>query len=315
MMTGYDKRRRTAILCLPALPRALFLLHNFYGVEVGAMAEDLGTDRNIINACLADARAVVQAHVCYADPLPGIRSATAALQARLQHDYRQSLAAAFCESGYSGEIKWPDPMADVAADQEAAAAFLVAQLPAVLQKAVLRSRRAGVATVDQWRLVGPWRRRRRDRLCRVNDALRCAGWQPFDEWLANRLVPDRRYPHGYADYRRRRRPLPEERPMTATEAEGNEIADTVQIPARLADQPELTRYVWIFFHHYGRSYEEIARELGISSTSVKRCRARAEYAILGKDYPSLASRIRFKLMVKRLSFEWRWEVIRSAIYG
>lgn len=310
-----DKRRRTAILSLPALPRALFLLHNFYGIEVAAMTEELGTDGDTIDASLADARAIVRAHVCYTDPAPDIGSATAALQARLQQGYRQSIAAAFAESGYPGDVSWPDPIAGIAADEEATAAFLVAQLPAALRKAVVRSRRAGVATIDQWRFVGPWRRCLRDRLWRVNDALRCAGWQPFDEWLADRLVPEHRYPHGYADYRRRRRLLPEERPMTAAEAKGDEIADTVQIPARLADQPELTRHVWIFFHHYGRSYEEIARRLGIGRAEAERRRARAEYAILGADYPSLPSRIRFNLMVKRLSFEWRWELIRSALYG
>lgn len=311
-MTGFDERHRTAILCLPALPRALFLLHNFYGVEVGAMREELGTGRDTINACLADARAIIRAHVCYTDPVPGIRSATAALQARLQRDYRQSIATAFAESGYPGEIIWPDPIADITADQEAAATSLVAQLPKVLRKAVQRSRRAGVATIDQWHFVGPCRRRRRDRLLRVNDALRCAGWQPFDEWLSDRLVPDHRYPHGYAEYRRRRRPLPEERPADAT---GDEIDHTVQVPERLLDQPELSQQVWVLFHHYGRSYEEIARYLCISRASVKRRRTQAWYAILGETYPSLASRIRFNLMVKRLSFEWRWEIIRSALYG
>ena len=310
-----DKRRRTAILSLPALPRALFLLHNFYRVEISAMAEELGADSKIINACLADARAIVRAHVCYTDPVPDMRSATAALQARLQRDYRQSIATAFAESGYPGDIAWPDPIADIAADQEAAAVFLVAQLPTALRTTVARSRRADVATIDQWRFVGPWRRHRRDRLWRVNDALRCAGWQPFDEWLADRLVPDHLYRHGYAEYCRRRRPLPEEKPMTVAEADGKEMADTVQVPARLLDQPELTQQVWVLFHHYGRSYEEIARRLGISRASVERRRRQAWYAILGETYPSLASRIRFNLMVKRLSFEWRWEIIRSALYG
>jgi len=314
-MTGYDKRRHTAISSLPALPHALFLLHNFYGVEVGAMAGELGADSEIINACLADARAIVRAHVCYTDTMPGIRSATAALQARLQRDYRQSIATAFAESGYPGDIVWPDPIADIAADQEAAASFLVAQLPSALHKAALRLRRTGVATVDQWRVVGPWHRRRRGRLLRVNDALRCAGWQPFDEWLAERLVSDDRYPHGYADFRRRRRLLPEERPTMAAEADGGAIADTVQVPVRLLDQSELTQQVWVLFHHYGRSYEEIARRLGIGRADVERRRARADYAISGADYPSLASRLRFNLMVKRLSLEWRWEIIRSAIYG
>jgi DNA-directed RNA polymerase specialized sigma24 family protein len=306
-MTGHDKRRRTAMLNLPALPRALFLFHNFYGVDIGAMAQELGTDGDTINACLADARARVRAHVCYMDPVPDIGSATAALQARLQQDYRQSIAAAFAESGYPGDIAWPGPIADIAADQEAAAAFLVAQLPTVLRKAAQRSRRAGVATIDQWRFVGPWRRRRRKRLLCINDALRCAGWQPFDEWLADRLLPDHRYPHGYAEYRRQRRPLPVERQTT--------VVDTIQVPERQTGQPALSQQVWVLFHHYGRSYEEIARYLCISRASVKRRRTQAWYAILGETYPSLASRIRFNLMVKRLSFEWRWEIIRSALYG
>ena len=310
-MAGFDDRRRTAILCLPPLPHALFLLHNFYGVEIGAMTEELGSDRDVINACLADARAIVRAHVCYAEPVPGVESSTADLQARLQRDYRQSIATAFAESGYPHDITWPDPMDDIAADQEAAAAFLVAQLPAGLRRAVARSRRAGVAKIDQWRFVGPWRRCRRDRLLRVNDALRCAGWQPFDEWLAERLVPDRRYPHGYWLHRRRRRLLPEERP--ADEADGQEIP--VQIPWRLAGQPELTQQVWVLFHHYGRTFEEIARYLGISRRCVARLREQADYAIGGWSYPSLAYRVRFALMVKRLSLEWRWEMIRSAFHG
>lgn len=315
-MTGLDARHRSAAIDrLPALPRALVLLHNFYGVDVDAMADALGADREAIEICLADARTTVRAHVCYADPVPGVGSATDALQARLQQDYRQALAAAFSESGYPGAVEWPDPMADIAADQEAAAAFVVTTLSATLRKAVTRSRRAGVAAVDQWRFVAPWRRVRRRRLLRASDALRCAGWQPFDEWLAERLVPDQRYPHGYVVHRRRRRLLPEERPLTEAEQKGAEIADTVQIPERLVVQPELTRQVWIFFHLYGRPYEEIAQRLGISRRRVGRLRRRAEYAILDKPYPSLAFHIRFALMRKRLSFAWRWDIIRSAFYG
>lgn len=310
-MAGFDERRRTAILSLPALPRALFLLHNFFNIEIDAMAEELGADSEIINACLADARTIVRAHVCYAEPVPGVRPSTAALQARLQHDYRQSIAAAFAESGYPSDIAWPDPIADIAADQEAAAMFIVSQLPEALRGAVARSRRAGVATVDLWRFVAPWRWRRRDRLTRATDALCCAGWQPFDEWLAERLVPDHRYPHGYGLHRRRRRLLPEERP--AAQANGQEIP--VQIPWRLVDQPELTQQVWVLFHHYGRPFEEISRYLGISRRCVARLREQADYAIGGWPYPSLARRIRFALMVKRLSLERRWEIIRSTFYG
>ncbi len=315
-MTDLDARRRSAAIDrLPALPRALFLLHNFYGVDVDAMADALGADRAHIAACLTDARAIVRAHVCFTEPVPGVGPATDALQARLQRDYRQELGAAFAESGYPGHVEWPDPMADIAADQEAAAVFIVAAVSAALCKAVTRSRRAGVATVDQWRFVAPWRRIRRRRLLSVNDALHCAGWQPFDEWLAERFVPDGRYPLGYVVHRRRRRLLPEERPLTDAEQKGEEIADIVQIPERLVEQPELTRHVWIFFHLYGRPYDEIAQLLGIGRRRVKRLREQAEYAIIGKPYPSLAFHIRFALLRKRLSFAWRWEIIRSAFYG
>src|SRR3546814_3244743 len=98
-----------------------------------------------------------------------------------------------------------------------------------------------------------------------------------------------------------RRPLPEERPPTEAEQNGEEIADIVQIPERLVEQPDLTRHVWIFFHHYGRSLDEIARRLGISRRRAKRLRERAEYAIHGEPYPSLAFHIRFALMRQRLS--------------
>lgn len=304
-----DKQRCTATWRLPPLPRALFLFHNFYGVEIGAMAGELGADSGIIAACLADARAIVRAHICYTEPVPGMGPATADLQARLQWDYRRSLAAAFAESGYPGEIAWSDPVADIGADQEAAAAFLVAQLPAELRGAVARSRRTGVATVDLWRFAGPLRRHRREHLLRVTDALGCAGWQPFDEWLADRLIPDHRYPHGYSEYRRRRRPLPDERPA----AEGKQ--EPVQVPPRLIGQPALTQQVWVLFHHYGRPYEEIARYLGISRRCVARRRSQADYAIIGTGYPSLAFRIRFAIMVRRLKLEVWWERVRSACYG
>lgn len=102
--------------------------------------------------------------------------------------------------------------------------------------------------------------------------------------------------------------------MTEAEQNGEEVADIVQIPERLTQQPELTRHVWIFFHLYGRPYDEIARRLGISRRQVKRLRERAEYAARGGLCPSLAFRIRFALMRRHLSFEWRWKVIRSAFY-
>ena len=314
-MRHLHTNRVEAMERLPPLPRALFLLHNFYGVDVGTMAETLGEDRETIEACLADARAVLHARICYTDPVPDLGPSTLMLQARLQQDYRRSLETAFAESGYSGDVAWPIPPAGIAADQKAAAAFIVALLPTSMQRAVARLRRRDIATVDLWRTVWPWRRCRRRRLLRVADALRCSGWEPFDEWLAERLMPGRRYPHGYVDYRRRRRPLPEERPMTETEKNGAEIADTVQIPERLAEQPELMRQVWILFYLYGRPSEEIAQRLGISRRRVRRLREQADYAIGGWPYPSLVQRIRFGLMVMRLGLEIRWKIFRSAFYG
>jgi DNA-directed RNA polymerase specialized sigma24 family protein len=307
--------RYAAIESLPPLPHALFLLHNFYGVDVEAMADTLNTDGDTIAACLADARAILRARVCYTDPVPDVRPATAALQGRLQQDYRRSIATAFAESGYSGKIAWPDPIADIAADQKVAAAFIVAALPAALRRAVAHSRCDDAATIDLWRTVWPWRKRFRRKLLRVTDALQCAGWEPFDEWLAERLSLGRRYPHGYVEYRRRRRPFPEERPMTEAEKNGEEVSDTVQIPARLVDQPDLTRQVWILFDRYGRPFEEIAPRLGISRRSAGRHLDRANYAIIDMSYPSLAERVRFDLMVRKLGFQVRWEIIRSAFYG
>ncbi|KGB55015.1 RNA polymerase sigma factor SigJ [Sphingopyxis sp. LC81] len=313
--SSLDHPRYAAIERLPPLPRALFLLHNFYGVDAGAMADILGTDGDTIGACLADARAILRARVCYTDTVPGVRPRVAALQARLQQDYRRSLATAFTESGYPGEVAWPDPPADIAADEEVAAAFIVAALPATLRRAVARSCCEDVATVDLWRILWPWRRYRRERLLRVTDALQCAGWEPFDEWLAERLNLGRRYPHGYVDYRRRRRPFPDERVMTEAEKNGKAVADTVQIPERLVDQPALTRQVWILFDLYGRPFEDIAPRLGISRRSVGRHLRRANYAIIDIAYPSLGERIRFDFMVMRLGLQRKWEIIRSAFYG
>src|SRR3546814_16015367 len=106
------------------------------------MADTLGNDSDTIAACLADARAILRAHVCYTDPVPGVRPPTATLQARLQQDYRCSPATTFAESGYPGEIAWPDPPADIPGDEETAAAFIVSALPAALRRAV-RPRRPG----------------------------------------------------------------------------------------------------------------------------------------------------------------------------
>src|SRR3546814_8477395 len=104
----------------------------------------------------------------------------------------------------------------------------------------------------------------------------------ISDWVQTWALPilGRRYPHGYVEYRRRRCPFPEERPMTEAEKNGKQVADTVQIPARLVDQPELTRQVWILFDRYGRPSEEIAPRLGISRRSVGRHLDRDNYAII-----------------------------------
>src|SRR3546814_14666571 len=109
-------------------------------------------------------------------------------------------------------------------------------------------------------------------------------------------LPERRYPQGYAIHRRRRRPLQEERPPTEAEQNGEEIADIVQIPERLVEQTDLTRHVWVLFHIYGRSLDEIARRVGISSRRAKRLRAQGTFATPVAPYPSLASQLHFALI-------------------
>lgn len=103
--------------------------------------------------------------------------------------------------------------------------------------------------------------------------------------------------------------------MTEAEKNGEEVADTVQIPARLVDQPELTRQVWILFDRYGRPFEEIAPRLGISRRAVGRHLDRANYAIIAMRYPSLWKRISFDWMVVRLGLQRKWKIIRSAFFG
>src|SRR3546814_1790621 len=109
VMSGLNNRCRiAAIRRLPALPRTLFLLHNFYGVDVDAIADRLGTDRTRIAACLVDARRIVWAPLRYADDLPGLGAAPPEPEARLQRESRQSLQARSEESGSPGEVSWPE---------------------------------------------------------------------------------------------------------------------------------------------------------------------------------------------------------------
>src|SRR3546814_10040661 len=123
VMSGLNNRCRiAAIRRLPALPRTLFLLHNFYGVDVDAIADRLGTDRTRIAACLVDARRIVWAPIRFADDVPGMGPAPLELEARLQREYRQSLQAAFADSGSHGEGSCTAPVDDTGGAPETAAA-------------------------------------------------------------------------------------------------------------------------------------------------------------------------------------------------
>src|SRR3546814_2431066 len=73
------------------------------------------TDTLFPYTTLFRSRRIVWAHIRYADDVPGMGAAPLELEARLQREYRQSLQAAFAESGYPGEVSWPDPMADMRA--------------------------------------------------------------------------------------------------------------------------------------------------------------------------------------------------------
>src|SRR3546814_16852439 len=92
---------------------------------------------------------------------------TCALPICLQQDYRRSLNIAFAESGYPGEIAWRAPPTDITADEEVAAAFIVAALPAALRKAVARQRRGDGAPAAPSRILWPWPRARRAHPLRV----------------------------------------------------------------------------------------------------------------------------------------------------
>src|SRR3546814_13350711 len=82
--------RYAAIERLPPLPRALFLLHNFSGVDVEAMADTLGNDSDTLSACLADARPILRAPFGYTDPVPCVRPPTAPFPPPLHQAYRSS---------------------------------------------------------------------------------------------------------------------------------------------------------------------------------------------------------------------------------
>lgn len=306
-MSVRDEMRQAAIQQLPAFPRALFLLHNFYDVEVDTIAESLTADRRGVIACLAEARALIHRDHPHAQPdrldptdagLPAVR-----LEQRLRREYRARLETAFTESGYVGAVAWPDQSADIAADEEVAASFVLSFLPADLRKAVRGSRRLGTPMVELWRFAPPWRRILRDRLLRVTSELHCSGWETFGIWLANRIAPDRHYPGGYVEYRRLRRRLPEE--MTPPQGEWlvphwPEDADR---QLRFNGLPGLTQDAYALFHCYGRNSHEIAKRLGITRWSVRQRLRSAVYAIGGWPIPPFFETLSFDL-------NRRWERLK-----
>jgi len=297
-MSHDEDMRAAAMRALPALPRILFRLHNFYDVDLDTLAERLAADRADIIACLAEARSMVHGYSPWVsgsrfDPDgPGL--AVARLEDRLRREYRAWLEDAFAESGYAGAVAWPDPSTAIKADEEAAAAFVVSFLRAPLRRAVARSHRADVATADLWRCAWRWQTRMRARLLEVTSELGCSGWQAFDIWLADRVAPDRYYPGGYIYHQRRRRLLPEEMSPQG--------GCTPQWSANLQRQFDSlsgrTRQVYILFHGYGRSSYEIEKRLGISRRDVRRRLRRAAYLIMDRPEPSLAWSIAFDIRMR-----------------
>jgi len=302
-----DDMRREAIQNLPPLPRVLFLLHNFYDVDVDVMAQSLAADRLAVLACLAEARDLIHRYRRYALPERPNPTLTARLEQRLRDEYRDRLETVFAECGYRGAVTWPDPSTEIAADEEAAAVFILAFLPAALREAVAASRRPGTATTDLWHFALPWRRILRGRLLRVANELQCSGWEPFDPWLANRIAPDRHYPHGLPGYRRLRRPSPQELDPQE-EWSWPHWPNDEDRQQRFDSLPDLTQGTYVLFHLYGRNSHEIAQRLGISRGSVQRRIRRATYNMAGWPLPSLCSTLRFE-------FDWRWDRMKRQSRG
>lgn len=318
-MSFDEDRRAAAIRALPVLPRTIFLLHNFHDVDVGVMAEGIGTDETSIATCLAEARSAIFRHW---PRLDGEQHAVcdgaaivATLGETLRLDYRASLEVAFIECGYTGTILWPAVCDDVHADENTAAAFIVSQLHSSLRDAAARSQREGVGTLDLWRSVRPWRRFMRERLLQVASELRCSGWQTFETWLADRIAPESYYPDGVMSIARLRCPLPGE--MDSAEP-GHWLPywpEDAERQARFDALPILTQHVYGLFHLGGRNSHEIARRLGISRHDVRRRRDRAFYAVAGWTYPNLAWRMYLAVSGKRTLWVYRlrkaWAALRE----
>lgn len=297
----YEERWLAGMQALPALPRILFRLRNFYDVAPAVMAQALATDTSSIALCLAEARSMIHAHGAFGTPerFPpeGHGRAIATLEQRVRQQYRAWTEQTLVESGYTGPILWPVSSDPIQADHEAVATHILATLPPVLRKAVKRSRRRGIATTELWRHVLPWRRLLRRRLSRVQREIRYSGWRPFDEWLADRVAPDRHYPDGYSIIPVRRRPLPDEEGFCPVpDVSDAPLSETqTQMQARLNSLPPLTLDAWLLFHRHGRTDEEIAKRLCISRRAARRRINRATYIICGWRVPSLAHRLSFDI--------------------
>lgn len=319
VISTYEERWLAAMRLLPALPRTLFRLSNFYNVEPMAMANALDTDMGSVTLCLAEARSMLGtcAFLQPPDRFPadGTGLRIAELERSLRQQYRRSCEITLAESGYAGIIAWPDPIAAIEADEEAAAAVVVSALPKALRQAVYRSCRLGIATVDLQRHVSPWRRSLRRSLGWVQLEIRYAGWQPFDEWLADRIASDRCYPHGYRTVLVRRRPLPDEQPgMVEPDLEDPPTKAQIEMQARFDRLPALTQRAFILFRRYGRTDAEIARTLSLTQRSVTRRIQRALFAICDWPAPSPALSLLFELC-SRLQVLPRWfRTVRAALY-
>ena len=139
-MYSYEEQWLAGMDGLPALPRILFRLHNFYDVEPAAMAQALATDNTSITLCLAEARTMIHARCAFDVPerMPADAGglAIAALERQLRRQHRDWAEQTLAESGYSGAILWPEPSEPIEADHDAVSALIVATLPSPLRRAV-----------------------------------------------------------------------------------------------------------------------------------------------------------------------------------
>lgn len=306
-MHSYEEQWLAGMDGLPALPRLLFRLHNFYDVEPAAMAQSLATDRTSIALCLAEARTMIHARCAFDVPvrMPADAGglAIAALERQLRRQHRDWAEQTLAESGYSGAILWPEPSEPIEADHEAVATLIVATLAPALRRAFKRSRRRGTATANLWRYIPLWRSIVRRRLDRVRRQISYSGWRRFDEWLADRIAPDRHYPDGYATPRVRRRPLPDEEGYEpASDLDAAPLSEKQRLmQARLASLPPLTHDAWPLFIRHGRTDEEIAERLGISARAARQRIDRAMRIVCGWRTSSLAFRLRFNIQRR-----WVW---------